>query len=364
MAFDVVESLDATGDTMVARVPKEGSGEFTTGSQLVVQDNQVAVFYRDGRMADQFTPGRYTLSTQNLPVLKSLLSVPFKGKAPFRASVYFVNLKTFTDMGWGTPQPILFRDSELKMVNLRAHGTFALRIEDHVRFLNTLVGTEGLKTSGEIHEYLRKIVVSRFASTLPESLDTVIDLAGQYREIEASVKQDTRDDMGQYGLRLVDLVIESITVPPEVQQTIDRAAGTRSMDGDETDRYQQIAAADALRDASRTGGDGLTGGLGIGAGLAMGQKFASQMGQSQQGDGPPPPPQSGVKWYIVSNGQRVGPMSGQQLQAQIEAGQVTPQTLVWRKGFDNWRTAGDVTELKSVFEDEEPPPIPDCSDQQ
>lgn len=202
MFFDVVEYLDPTGEVMVARVPEKGSGDFTIGSQCVVQDNQLAVFYADGKMADQFTAGRYTLSTMNLPVLKTLTKIAFKGKSPFRAYVYFVNLKMFIDMGWGTPEPITFRDSELKMVNLRAYGTFSVRIVDHVRFLNTIVGTQGMENTSDINHYLRGIVVSRFVRTLPEMLTTVIDLASEYQNIEVGVKSVTRDDFAQYGLEL------------------------------------------------------------------------------------------------------------------------------------------------------------------
>ena len=283
MFFDVVEFNDQTGQAMVARVPAQGTGEFNTGSQVVVQDSQVAVFYRDGRMADQFRAGRYTLSTQNLPILKSLVSVAFGGKSPFRAAVFFVSLKNFTDLGWGTPQPVLFRDSEFKMVNLRANGTFALRIEDPVRFLTTLVGTQGLVETPAIHDYVRKIIASRFARVLPEVLTTVIDLAAGYQTIEVKLKQATAEDLAQYGLALVDLVVMNITLPPDVQETINRGVGMRSLDQAEVAKYQQVAAADALRAAATSGNGGaLTGGLGIGAGLAMGQQFASGLAQQAQ----------------------------------------------------------------------------------
>ncbi len=283
MLFNVVEFLDPTGDTIVARVPPDTSGEFTTGSQVVVQENQIAVFYRDGKMADQFRAGRYTLSTQNLPILKSFTKMAFKGKTPFRAYVYFVSLKNFTDLGWGTPQPILFRDTEFKMVNLRANGTFALRVDDHVKFLNTIVGTQGIQDTQSVHEYVRKIIASRFARTLPEVLTSVLDLATRYQDIEVKLKEATRDDLSQYGLALVDMMVMSITLPPEVQQTIDRGAGMRSLGQEEVGKYQQVAAADALRASAESGGGGeISAGLGIGAGLAMGQQFASNVGAAAQ----------------------------------------------------------------------------------
>jgi len=363
MVFEVVECLDPTGDVMVARIPEQGSGEFMSGSQLVVQDNQIACFYRDGRMADQFRGGRYTLTTNNLPVLRGLTKMVFKGKTPFRAYVYFVNLKTFTDMGWGTPQPILFRDSELKMVNLRAHGTFSVRIADHVKFLNTLVGTQGIKDTAGVEEYIRKIVVSRFASSLPQVLTTVIDLAAQYQNIEVKVKAAARNDLGQYGLELVDLIVQAVTMPPEVQKIVDQGAGIRTVGADEVARYQQIAAADALKRAAETGGGGeLTGGLGIGAGLAMGSQFASNIAganrQQQQGAqaGPPPIPQ-GSPWYVALEGRQVGPLSLNDLTARIRDGKVTKETLVWKEGMADWTPAGDVGEIGKIF-GAGPPPLP------
>ncbi len=278
MMFDVVEFLDSTGEVMVGRVPQSGYGDFTTGSQLIVHENQISVFYYDGKIADQFRAGRYTLSTQNLPIIKSLSKLVFKGKTPFRAFVYFVGLKTYIDMTWGTPQQVLFNDSKFRMIHLRAFGTFSLRIKDHILFLNTIVGTQGLQDTEAIKNYLRKIIVSRFTSTIPSILTTVADLAAQYQNIEVKVKQAVKEDFGQYGLELVDMIIENISVPPEVQKKIDTAAGLQVFEGDDVDKYTKISAADALKSAAETGGASeLTTGVGVGAGFAMGQKMAKDL---------------------------------------------------------------------------------------
>lgn len=287
MVFEVVEFLDPTGEIMVGRLPQQGYGDFTTGSQLIVHENQIAVFYYDGKIADQFTGGRYTLTTQNLPIIKTLSKLVFSGKTPFRTFVNFVNLKTYINMMWGTPQPILFRDKEFKMVNLRARGTFSLRINNHILFLNTIVGTQGLQETDRIQEYLRKIIVSRFTHTLPSILTSVLDLASEYQKVEVKTKQAVREDFGQYGLELVDLIIENITVPPEVQQMIDRAVGMRSFGNEEVEKYQKISVADALRAAGETGGaPEMTAGIGLGAGLAMAQQFVADLKPGQKGAPP------------------------------------------------------------------------------
>ncbi len=280
MSMSVVQFQDSTGEVMVARVPWEGTAEFVLGSQLIVQDGQLAVFYRDGRPTDAFKSGRYSLNTQNLPVLSKMLKLAtFGTKSPFQAYVYFVQLKTFVNLGWGTATPILFRDTEFKAVHIRANGSFSLRVENPSVFLKTIVGSQGLSNTHSIEEYTRRIIISRFADTLPAILKSVLDLPAHYREIEVSLKKAVFDDLEQYGLKLVDLLVEAITVPPEVQQMIDRAAGSRALDESELKRYKEAAMSDALRDAAKnpgSGADGITAGLGIGAGLGMAKEMIGQ----------------------------------------------------------------------------------------
>lgn len=282
MPWKVVQYQDPTGEVLVARVPPEGTAELISGSTLIVQEGQIGAFFHDGRATDGFRAGRYPLSTQNLPVLSKLLNLVTLSKSPFRSYVYFVHLKTFTDLGWGTPSPILFRDTEFKMVNLRAHGAFAIRIATPKTFLHTMVGTQGLGTTYAVQEYLRKIIVSRFTETVPEVLTTVVDLPKHYNEIAIKVKQAVRDDFDQYGLELVDLLVQSITVPPEVQDAINRAAGARALGTEEMDRYERLARADALRDAAKQPGgaaEGMTSGMGLGAGMHLAREMMKPPGQ-------------------------------------------------------------------------------------
>jgi membrane protease subunit (stomatin/prohibitin family) len=276
----VIQFQDPTGEVMVARVPEEGTAEIVSGSQLIVQEGQIAVFFHDGKPTDRFRAGRYNLSTQNLPVLSKILNLATYGESPFRSYVYFIALKTFTNLGWGTPSPILFRDTEFRMVNLRAHGAFAVRVADPKVFLYTIVGTQGLETSAALQDYLRKIIVSRLAKVLSEVLTTVVDLAGHYDKISALVKRGIRDDFAQYGVELVDLVIQAITLPTEVQEAIDRAAGVRAVGREETPHYATVLQTDALLNAARQpGGEaaaGLTAGLGLGAGMREAREMMAQ----------------------------------------------------------------------------------------
>ena len=353
--LSVIEFQDQTGEIMVARVPIEGTGEFVMGSQLIVQDGQMAVFYRDGQPTDKFKAGRHTLNTRNLPIITKLLSLPVFGtKSPFRAYVYFLQLKTFTKLGWGTPTPILFRDTEFKAVHLRAHGAFSMRINAPNTFLSAIVGSKGLETTFAIEEYIRSIIISHFANTLPKILTTVLDLPTHYMEIAVGLKQAVKTDLEQYGLELVDLMVEAITVPPEVQTMIDRAAGSRSLDQGELQRYQTMAVSDAVRDSSKQPGSGITDALGLGVGIAMGQQMATPKTPQPP---EPPPLDNAALWYIAIAGQRKGPYGEEAMRVRIELGEVTSDTLVWRQGMAGWMPAGQLPELVPLFY-AEPPPLP------
>ena len=269
---------------MVARVPPDGTAELVAGSQLVVQDGQLAVFFHDGKPTDGFWPGRHDLSTENLPVLGKLLNLASLGAAPFRSYVCFVALKTFTNLGWGTSTPILFRDSEFKMVNLRAHGAFAIKVKDAEVFLSTIMGSQRIETSQMLEEYLRKIILSHLARVLPETLTTIIDLPKSYQDISTRLKQAVQDEFAQYGVELVDLLVEAITLPPSVQEAINRAAGTRALGMDELQRYERVTRSDALLESSKqpggTAAQGLTAGLGLAAGMQMVKESANSGGSS------------------------------------------------------------------------------------
>ena len=265
--MDLIEFFDDAGDIMVAKIPYEGSGEFRLGCQLIVQESQVAVFYRDGQALDGFLPGRHTLSTQNLPMLGRIIGAPFGGKSPFRAYVYFVAMKAFVNLGWGTQAPVLFRDTDFRMISLRGHGAFSIRIANPRTFLNTLVGTRGMETTFALEEFFRSVIISRLNETLGSVMKSILDLPTHYNTIALRTKEAVAVDFEQYGIQLVDLLVQAITPPPEVQEMINRASGVAAQDAE---KYGAIAAADAMRDVARNPG-GIAGeGMGAGLGLALG----------------------------------------------------------------------------------------------
>lgn len=268
----VIEWFDDTGEAIVYRYPEQGSADIKFGSQLIVRENQAAIFVRDGKGLDVLGPGRHVLTTQNLPIITKVLSLPYGFKSPFRAEVYFINLKVFLNMRWGTKDPVAYRDSELGLIRLRAFGTFTMQVTQPLLFLNTVVGTQGKFGTADIEDYLREVIVSRLNDFLGETVATLLELPRYYEEMAVAVKTRLTDDFRKYGLELVDFFINRITPPEEVQKMMDERAGMSAV-GD-LDKFLQYKAAKALGDAA--GGSGELGsgaapmmGAGVGAGLAM-----------------------------------------------------------------------------------------------
>jgi membrane protease subunit (stomatin/prohibitin family) len=285
--LDIIEWADAAPRDMVQRVPARGSGEFRIGSQLVVREHQAAVFFRDGKALDTFGPGRYTLTTANIPLLTRLISIPFGGKSPFRAEVYFVNLRTFTEMKWGTPEPIALRDKDLGMVRLRAFGNYAMQVADPQLFVNKIVGARGLYETSDIRDFLRGIIVSRFTDFLGEAGVSLFDLPRMYDELGAGARARASDDFKALGIDLKAFYVQSINTTEETQKAIDERAAMGAI-GD-MQSYVQFKTARALGEAATASGGGAAQtGMGLGAGVGLGAIIAQMMGRAvgQAGQAP------------------------------------------------------------------------------
>jgi len=292
--MDVIEWRDTSGDELVHRWPENGPGTIRWGAQLTVRESQAAVFFRDGKALDVFGPGRHTLETANIPLLGALINLPFGGRTPFQAEVYFVNLKTFTGLKWGTPTPVIFRDTELHTVPLRAFGSYTMRVKDPQLFVNGVVGTEHCYDHDAVADWLRGFIVSRFTDTLGEVMQTVLDLPKVYDEIGVAVRAKVGQDFERYGLELMDFLIEAITPSEEVMEMINERARMEAV-GD-LQRFTQFRTAQAIGDAAKQQGGGLAAaGVGMGAGMGMGAAMAEAMRAAQN-----PPPQQAAGAQPVS----------------------------------------------------------------
>jgi membrane protease subunit (stomatin/prohibitin family) len=273
---DVIQHPSERSDEIVFRVPQQGAGEFKFGSQLIVREGQAAVFFRDGKALDTFGPGRHTLSTNNLPLLTGIMGIPFGGMTPFTAEVYFVSLREFSDLRWGTAQPVVFRDTDFGMVRLRAFGGYSMRVGDPQLFVQQVVGSQGIYTTGFIEDYLRGVIVNEFNDVLGAVHTTLLDLPGQSSELAAAMRNALADDFQRIGLDITSFQIIAITPPEDVQRSIDERTST-SILGDSENALPSKAARAPGGNAKTPALEAPQTELELAAGVVGGQALAPAM---------------------------------------------------------------------------------------
>lgn len=281
--IEVIEWLDDSGNTMLYRFPVQGQ-EIKNGAKLTVRESQAAVFVFQGQIADVFPPGLHTIDGGNTPILTKLGAWKYGFNSPFKAEVYFVNTKQFTDLKWGTPNPVMMRDADFGMVRLRGFGIYSIRVADPSAFIREIAGTNARFETEDIEGQLKRTLVSGFSDALAESKIAALDLASNYDELSKFTRSKLNDEFKSFGLELAKFVVENISLPQEVEAAMDKRT-SMGVIGD-VGRYAQFQAADAMRDAAQNPDGGAGTGAGLGAGFAIGNAMAgamaNAMSQNQQ----------------------------------------------------------------------------------
>jgi membrane protease subunit (stomatin/prohibitin family) len=354
---DIVEWIDHTRDTLVWRFPRYHN-QIKHGAHLIVRPGQVAIFVHRGELADVFEPGHYELTTDNLPILSTLMGWKHGFDSPFKSEVYFVSTRQVTDLKWGTPNPIMLRDPDFGPIRLRAFGTYTMKATDPRALLRELVGTDAVFEADEINQLMRSIISTAFADLLGESKLAALDLAANYQELSGRLREKAVERVDdEYGLDLPQLYIVNISFPEEVEKALD----TRTSMGviGDMGRFQQYQMGQAMTAAAENpAGGGAAEGMGLGVGFAMASQMMQGAGRTAAAPGAMPPPPPGGAWHIAVGGQTQGPFSLTQMIEGIAQGHIDAVTPVWTAGMPAWTPAGQVPQLAGQFTLAPPPPPP------
>jgi membrane protease subunit (stomatin/prohibitin family) len=356
--IDIVQWIDDTNDTMVYRFERYNN-QIKYGAQMTVREGQTAVFVNEGKIADVFPPGMYALETKNLPILSTLQGWKYGFNSPFMAEVYFCSMRQFTDLKWGTMNPIMMRDAEFGPVRLRAFGTYVVKVSEPQVLIRQIVGTDGRFTVEEIVNQLRNLIVSRFAEIAGQSKIPVLDMAANYGEMGDFLTKKIAPEFQSYGLELTKLLVENISLPPAVEEALDKRTSMGVVGN--LAAYTQFNIANSIPDAAKNPGGLAAAGAGLGMGMAMAAPISQAMA-AQQPAGPaaaatPPPIPSAATYFVAMEGKQTGPFDLQTLASQAASGRLTQQTLVWMQGMAQWTQAGQVPALAGIFANV-PPPLP------
>jgi membrane protease subunit (stomatin/prohibitin family) len=364
--IDIIEFMDDSGDTLVHRFDRY-QNEIKNGAQLTVRPGQVAVFINEGQIADVYQPGKHRLETANMPILSTLKGWKHGFNSPFKAEVLFVKTTQMTDQKWGTKNPITLSDPRFGMFDIRAFGTYALKVTDAPKFITEVVGTDPNFTVEEITGQLRSLVVTRTSDAIAETELPVEKYASNLNEISADVHGRMTLDFESYGLSLATFFVENISMPDDIKKEIFELSRLTSQV--DLDKLTKLKTAKAIEKAAEN--EGMAGGgMGMGMGFAMantmGQTLGGAAAQPAQQPAPapaaagapaPPPLPAAMAFHAVINGAQAGPFDMATIKQMIGSNQFLKETLVWKEGMAGWVAASSVNELTSAF-GSVPPPLP------
>ncbi len=360
--IDIIEWLDYSDETICHRFERY-QNEIKNNAKLIVREGQVAVFINEGQLADVFEPGTYTLNTQNMPILTTLKGWKYGFDSPFKAEVYFVNTHLFTDEKWGTKNPITLNDDRFGLVEIRAFGTYAYRIDDAGKFIIDIVGTDNNFTNFEINEHLKSLIATRFTDTVGEANLPIELYAANTTELSDTCKEVMQPEFISVGISLEKFFIENVSMPEDLKKEIFEYSRIDKLDLDKLTKFKTAKAIEAAA-ASEGGTAGAGMGMGMGFVLAqqmgglMGSQLTGQQASLQQGGSFPPPMPIAVQYFYAVSGQQTGPVNFEQLKSLFANRTVNKDSLVWKQGMLNWTALKEMEELKAFLGSNTPPPLP------
>lgn len=357
--IDIIEWQDATHDTIVWRFPRLNN-EIKMGAKLTVRESQIAVFMNEGQIADVFLPGMYTLQTENIPVLSTLKGWKYGFNSPFKADVYFVSTRQFTDQKWGTKNPITVEDARFGFVEVRAFGTYSFAVEDAKTFIIKIAATNQQFSTEDIAGQLRSLIVTKLTDAIGEGNLPIEKFAANIEELSELGKNKLSGAFNEYGLQLGMFLVENISMPEELKKEIFEYSRLNKIDMQKLAQMKMAKSIEkAAENPSGMAGMGVGMGAGFGMGNMMGNLFAGSAMQQQSApaSSAPPPLTQAIALYLAENGQQTGPFSVEQIAMFILQGRCKKETLGWKQGMAAWAPCSSVPEIGHLFA-AAPPPLP------
>jgi membrane protease subunit (stomatin/prohibitin family) len=364
---------DGPANELIWKFPYDN---LTIGAQLIVNESQEAIFYKGGKALDSFGPGTHTISTANIPLLQKLINLPFGGKTPFSAELWFINKTIKRDLKWGTKTPMKLRDPLYGfIIPVRAYGEYGIQINDARSFMTQIVGTLHTADIQTIQQHFTSLIITKVTDTISKYIVqqkvSVVDIPAQVDEISKTCKDRISEEFDKYGILITNFYAESINYPedhPQVEQ-INQAQANKLQRDIEGYTYQQERSFDVMDSAAQNEGNSgnlMGAGMGLGMGLGIGGTMGNQMGsigeqlntnqKNQNQSTPPPPPGSAI--FVLVNNKQEGPFNVEQLKSFIQNGQITKETLAWKEGMAQWDKAENLPQINQLFGTSTPPPPP------
>jgi len=363
---------DGSADELIWKFPYDN---LSIGAQLIVNQSQEAIFYKGGKALDTFGPGTHTISASNIPLLQKVVNLPFGGKTPFTAEVWFINKTVKRDLKWGTKTPMKLRDPLFGfIIPVRAYGEYGIQISDARNFMTQIIGTLHLADTQTIQKHFTSLIITKVTSVISKFIVqqkvSVVDIPAQIDELSKICKERISEEFDKFGILITNFYTESINYPedhPQVEQ-INQAQANKLQREIEGFTYQQERSFDVMDSAAQNEGSAgsvMGAGMGMGMGFGIGGAMGGQMGnmggqlntgQQQENSPQATPPPTPSAFFVLLNNKQEGPFNIEQLKSFIQEGKLLKDTLMWKQGMGEWDKAENLNDIQELFNPSTPPP--------